>query len=171
MSGILAERKAKDNFFRVAPQSPLPAEARARFTGLEYFPPDEKLRFQVRLVPDPTQPVLLVGVSAGEPRRMTRVGHFEFVVKGAPVRIAAYRTGHESLFVPFRDLTSGKESYGAGRYLDLEPEPSQEYVLDFHRAYNPYCAYSEHYSCPLPPAENWLKVPIRAGGKVFDHSH
>ena len=71
------------------------------------------------------------------------------------------------LFVPFRDATSGKESYGAARYLDLEDEPSGEYVLDFNLAYNPYCAYSDDYVCPFPPKENWLTAPVRAGEKAF----
>jgi uncharacterized protein (DUF1684 family) len=73
--------------------------------------------------------------------------------------------GHD-LFLPFRDATSGKESYGAGRYLDLHAH-RDEVEIDFNYAYNPYCAYNPEWNCPLPPAENWLQVPIRAGEKAF----
>jgi len=74
--------------------------------------------------------------------------------------------GEKDLFIIFKDATSGKETYGAGRYLDLDRH-GDEIVIDFNYAYNPYCAYNPDWSCPLPPAENWLKVPIRAGEKNF----
>ena len=73
----------------------------------------------------------------------------------------------EDLFLPFRDATSGNETYGAGRYLEPEELSTGEIVVDFNLAYNPFCAYSENYSCPLPPFENHLKVPIRAGEKAL----
>ena len=73
--------------------------------------------------------------------------------------------------LPLRDATSGKETYGAARYLDIEQRPTDEYVIDFNLAYNPYCAYSEDYVCPFPPRENWLSVPIRAGEKNFPLQH
>jgi uncharacterized protein (DUF1684 family) len=80
--------------------------------------------------------------------------------------IGSGRPGHHPLFVPFSDGTSGHESYGAGRYLDIRAESDGSHVLDINLAYNPYCAYSEAYSCPLPPAENWLPVRIEAGERV-----
>jgi hypothetical protein len=91
-------------------------------------------------------------------------------MEGSPVRIQAYQFAEHddlNLFIPFRDITSGNESYGAARYLDLEVEHDDRYAVDFNYAYNPYCAYSEDYICPLPPQENWLKVPIRAGEKKY----
>ncbi|MCI0396478.1 MAG: DUF1684 domain-containing protein, partial [Chloroflexi bacterium] len=74
---------------------------------------------------------------------------------------------------PFRDTTNGQETYGAGRYLDshrpgLNQLGPDRFEVDFNYSYNPYCAYSEYYSCPLPPRENWLKVPIRAGEKNYE---
>ncbi len=160
-------RRQKDGYFRMAEDSPIPEEERHGFKGLQYFPPDPNFRFPVTLRPVEDRTPFTMEVSQGRPREMVRKGVFEFVVAGATCRLFAYGpthgSAHESLFVPFRDGTSGKESYGAGRYLDLETDPRGEYVLDFNEAYNPYCAYSEHYSCPLPPAENWLRVPIRAG--------
>ena len=106
---------------------------------------------------------------------MIRVGWLEFEIDGTKQRLAAYQAvlqpGHHhedrSLFVPFRDATSGKETYGAARYLDIEEKPAEEHVLDFDLAYNPYCAYSDDYVCPFPPRENWLTIPIRAGEKNF----
>lgn len=169
------QRKEKDYYFQTDPDSPIPASIRTAFRGLEYFPPDPAFRLHVRLtkLPDP-EPVTLA-TSKGIPRSMVRYGHFDFEVGGVKQRLYAYKSapqpGHHhedaSLFVPFRDSTSGKESYGAARYLDIEEERSGEHVLDFNLAYNPYCAYSEDYVCPFPPKENWLTVAIRAGEKTF----
>lgn len=167
-------RKEKDHFFQTDPDSPIPAELRPRFQGLEYFPPDPKYRFAVRLTKLPSPSPATLATSKGIPRPMLRYGHLEFEIDGVKQRLYAYTSApqpghhheHESLFVPFRDATSGKESYGAARYLDLEEGPSGEVLLDFNLAYNPYCAYSDDYVCPFPPRENWLTVPIRAGEKV-----
>ncbi len=171
------QRKEKDYYFQSDPDSPIPAPVRGTLKGLEYFPPELRYRFRVRLVKLPTPEPVTLATSKGIPRPMLRFGYFEFEVDGANQRLFAYTSapqpGHHhedaSLFVPFRDATSGKESYGAARYLDLEAQPSGEYVLDFNLAYNPYCAYSDDYVCPFPPKENWLTVPIRAGEKSFPY--
>jgi uncharacterized protein len=91
--------------------------------------------------------------------------------EGAVVRLHAYRAAEgkdHGLFVPFRDATSGKETYGAGRYLDLEPREDDLYELDFNRAYHPYCAYDDAWSCTLPPPENRLPVRVEAGERLTD---
>ncbi len=171
------QRKEKDYYFRSDPDSPIPADVRGKMKGLVYFPPDLKYRLHVRLVELPAPEPVTLATSKGIPRPMVRYGHYDFEIDGVPQRLYAYRSspqpGHHhedaSLFVPFRDATSGKESYGAARYLDLEVQPSGEYVLDFNLAYNPYCAYSDDYVCPFPPKENWLTVPIRAGEKSFPY--
>jgi len=168
-------RKEKDHFFRTDPQSPIPAELRGDFRGLDYFPPDPRYRLRVRLVKLPNPEPVTLTTSKGVPRPMVRYGYFDFEIDGVKQRLYAYKPvappGHHhedrSLFIPFRDATSGKETYGAARYLDLEEDPSGEHVLDFNLAYNPYCAYSDDYVCPFPPRENWLTVPIRAGEKNF----
>lgn len=108
--------------------------------------------------------------SKGTRQLFNRVGYFDFTIEGRGVRLSAYQSAGRddpNIFIPFRDSTSGKESYGAARYLELKVEHDDNYVLDFNYAYNPYCAYSEDYICPLPPHENWLSVPIRAGEKKF----
>lgn len=168
-------RREKDHFFLHDPRSPIPARLRGSFRGLAYFPPDPRYRFRVRLqrYPDPERVTL--ATSKGVPREMVRYGFFGFEVDGVKQRLDVFKSvsppGHHhedtSLFLPFRDGTSGRETYGAARYLDLEETPTGEYDLDFNLAYNPYCAYSDDYVCPFPPRENWLTVAIRAGEKAF----
>ena len=168
------ERKEKDYSFLESLESPIPHELRHSFRGLNYYPVEPNLRFRVPLVEFPQQEVLTFPTSKGTEQPYFRHGYFEFAVEGKTVRLNVYKpvhshARHEFLFVPFRDATSGKETYGAGRYLDLEVQRSGVYDLDFNRAYNPYCAYSDDYVCPLPPPENWLPVPIRAGEKTWAH--
>lgn len=166
-------RKEKDHWFREGQDSPIPHELRHGFTGLSYYSVNPALRFRVPLAVHPKQDVLTFATSKGTEQQYFRHGYFEFSVERTTVQIHAYKPVHahgpEFLFVPFRDATSGKETYGAGRYLDLEPQRSGAYDLDFNLAYNPYCAYSDDYVCPLPPVENWLTVPIRAGEKTWAH--
>ena len=104
--------------------------------------------------------------SKGTRQQFHRLGYFEFDIEGRMVNLQAYKSAEresDELFIPFRDGTSGKESYAAARYLDIEEKADNNYVIDFNYAYNPYCAYSEDYVCPLPPKENWLDVKILAG--------
>ncbi|MCI4330682.1 MAG: DUF1684 domain-containing protein [Thermoplasmata archaeon] len=163
-------RAAKDAAFRQSPDSPVSAADRPRFRGLEFFPPDAGMRYRLALQPSPSETTIQMEVSRGTPRRFRRVGYFEILLAGTTVRLWAYRSvpapEEDQLFVPFRDATSGKESYGAGRYLDVVARESGEYDLDFNEAYNPYCAYSDSYSCPFPPPENWLTAPVRAGERM-----
>ncbi len=168
-------RREKDIWLRDDPHSPLPLPLRSSFRGLDYFPPNPKYRFRVTLQQYAMAEPFVLATSKGVPRDMVKYGYFEFTIDGIRERLDAYvsvfphgsPSAGRSLFVPFRDATSGKETYGAARYLDLEESPSEEYALDFNLAYNPFCAYSDDYVCPFPPRENWLTVPIRAGEKNF----
>lgn len=167
---IEQERKEKDHWFGAAHDSPIPHEVRHGFKGLTYYGIDLALRFRAKITEHPKQEVLTFTTSKGTEQQYLRYGYFELLIAGQPVRLHGYRPAHshggeDFLFVPFRDVTSGKETYGAGRYLDLPFSPSNVYDVDFNRAYNPYCAYNDEYVCPLPPPENWLKVPVRAGEK------
>jgi uncharacterized protein (DUF1684 family) len=116
------------------------------------------------------RPVFDMPTSTGTNRKMQRVGVLEFTLQGTQMSLAAFvEDGTQqitSLFVPFADLTTGKETYSAGRYLDLKPTPTGFYVIDFNLAYNPTCAYNPTWECPYPPAENRLKVAVRAGEKA-----
>ncbi|MFO7956576.1 MAG: DUF1684 domain-containing protein [Candidatus Brocadiia bacterium] len=167
------QRREKDVFFRSRPQSPLSGEGQLAFDGLAYWPPDPRFRFELPLHEHSEKEVIEVGDTGGQSRGLWRWGEFRFELAGQPRSLQAYKSDarEDRLFVPFRDKTSGKESYGAGRYLDLEPERHQTedglWILDFNQAYNPWCAYSEDYVCPFVPPENWLSVPIRAGEKKF----
>jgi len=159
-------RKEKDGFFRTSHESPLPHGGVPTFKGLMYFDPDPHFRFEVKLRRYPNPEGMMLATSKGTRQLFNRVGYFELIIDGEAIGVNAYQLAERDdphLFIPFRDATSGKESYGAARYLDLEVEHDDEYVVDFNYAYNPYCAYSEDYVCPLPPQENWLKVAIRAG--------
>jgi len=176
---VLLARKERDLAFRSSPQSPIPPQERMRFKGLDYFLINPELRFRVRLNRYPAPERVRLGTNTGEMRDGLRYGSFEFVAEGQACRLQVYRlddsanSGQPYLFIPFRDATTGTETYSAGRYLDLPENTSGIYDLDFNRAYNPLCAYGEGYSCPIAPDENRLPVPIRAGEKNYapEHNH
>lgn len=160
----------RDALFRSA-ESPLPEAERAAFAGLPYFPYDSAFAVAAALVPAVSTDTVSFPTSTGELRPMVRAGQLVFTAGGVERRLVAYTqvgpgAGAGELFVPFRDGTSGGETYGGGRYLDLPVAPLGAYALDFNRAYHPYCVYSDAYSCPLPPAENTLALPIRAGERL-----
>ena len=147
-------------------------EAAPEFAGLSYFDPDERYQFEIeRPLPyEGTEPVEFeMTTSDGRIRNAFRAATLPFEFEGEALRLHAYRfagSPEGSLFVPFQDATSGTETYGAARYLDLEVEEDGSVLLDFNLAYHPYCAYNEAYSCPLPPAENRLPVRIEAGERL-----
>lgn len=161
-------RRAKDHMFAHDPESPIPVAEREEFAGLSYFPPETALVIHARMEPATDTRELRMSTSTGDEVGYHRAGVVHFTVDGTPATLTLFGVaGERDLFVPFRDATSGTETYGAGRYLEVSHPVNGTVELDFNYAYNPYCAYSEMYSCPLPPLENWLKVPIRAGEKVF----
>lgn len=166
-------RRRKDEYFKHDHHSPIPPKERDSFNGLEYYPIDERYRFELELQEHEEKERVTVGTSTGGEQEYLRWGEFHFEVDGDTVTIQAYRSGEtdERLWVPFRDATSGEETYGAGRYLDLEEEVHHlgdgVWILDFNEAYNPTCAYADQFECPLPPTENWLDVAIEAGERSF----
>jgi uncharacterized protein (DUF1684 family) len=164
-------RRSKDEALRSEPWSPIPGGERRAFAGLAYFDPDPAWAVPARLTRLPGSAPFEMQASTGPPRLQVRAARLDFETPAGPAALFAYkdaaRPRSPSLFVPFRDATSGKDTYGAGRYLDLEEPEADELVVDFNQAYNPYCAYSEAYSCPLPPAENWLKIAVTAGEKSY----
>ena len=169
---IRAFREDKDEHFRTGARSPLPLAERAGFRGLPYFPVDEALRFE-RLTLEPytgSEPTsFTIPTSDGKLRPAERAGTFRFEIRSVPCSLTAYTFeggGSGSVFVPFLDGTSGTTTYGAGRYLDLDPEEDGTYVLDFNLAYHPSCVYDGRFSCPLTPAENRLPVGIEAGERL-----
>ncbi|MSO29373.1 MAG: DUF1684 domain-containing protein [Acidobacteria bacterium] len=175
---LAAARTEKDNLFKEAPDcnvtadarcSPVPPPKRATLLPLRYYAADSAYNVPAILKLADDRPVFEMPTSTGKPRRMQLVGTLEFSMQGQPQSLGAFvEDGTEqilNLFVPFADMTTGKETYPAGRYLDLHPTATGYYEIDFNRAYNPYCAYNASYECPFPPPDNRLKLPIRAGEK------
>jgi uncharacterized protein (DUF1684 family) len=171
--GIEQERTEKDQFFAGHWHSPIPPEDRAEFRGLDYYPPDPDYRFEIELAEHGEKNQVRMAYTRGGERDFARWGEFRFSIAGEECVLQAYKSDaeEEQLFVPFRDATSGQGTYGAGRYLDLtaarDRTPDGKWIVDLNKAYNPWCAYSEDYTCPFVPQENWLTVPVRAGEKNY----
>lgn len=145
------------------------------FKGLKYFPVDLSYSYELPLTPNPTAETIVIMSTRGNQRQAQRVGWFDFMVGEERCRLEATRllepgVGENDISVFFRDATSGKETYPLGRYVDVKKLPNGNYLLDFNSAYNPACAFSEHYNCPIPPKANTLTVPIRAG-EMDSHYH
>ncbi|QRV17054.1 DUF1684 domain-containing protein [Haloterrigena salifodinae] len=172
-----SKRDEKDEFFADHPQSPIPPEERDSFGGLDYFDPDPDYHVTATATVHDDPEVVLMETTAGREMRYLRVATLEFDLErddedleDGAFELNAYQMEspeEEPLFVPFRDKTTGQQSYQGGRYMELAPdrdlETGDEIVIDFNLAYTPFCAYSDTFDCPLPPEENWLEVAIPAG--------
>ncbi|HEX5014873.1 MAG TPA: DUF1684 domain-containing protein [Candidatus Limnocylindrales bacterium] len=175
VGAIQGYRAEKDAFFKTNAGSPIPPEERDVFEGLPYYPVNVDLVFEgLTLAPyqgdEPTD--FQIPTSDGRLRPARRAGSLAFEVNGQPRRLTAYELdgAHSDgrVFVPFLDATSGHETYGAGRYLDLEPDEDGTYAIDFNLAYHPSCVYAPKFSCPLTPAENRLPDRIEAGERLAE---
>lgn len=166
MSELTDFRAEKDEFFRRHPQSPLTPDQRRGFIGLNYFPENEALRMEVQVELLHDEKSMEMQTSTGGVQEYIRHGRFKFQAEGQEAELTIYRNEH-GYFLPFVDSLAGKETYPAGRYMEPEALPGDRFFVDFNLAYNPYCAYNEMWSCPITPPENRLKVPIRAGEKMF----
>jgi uncharacterized protein (DUF1684 family) len=171
---IEQDRKDKDHFMRTSKESPF-AEAPGTYEGLNYFPPDPKYRIIADLHPITEKKIVTLGTNNGKEERLAEYAYAAFDLDGVHNKLLILEViemgpARGKLFLAFGDETSAVETYGAGRYLDVAKAPgSSTITLDFNKAYNPYCAYSDRYTCPLPPPENLLKIPIRAGEKAYHH--
>jgi uncharacterized protein len=172
-SGIISQRLEKDHFFKYDFDSPLTKEQKKTFKSLDYYEPSSEFKFSCKLFrfkqPDT---VLILTSKKNDIRKMLKYGRFNFVLKSKKCSLTVYlplnSKGTAELFIPFLDQTNSKQTYHAGRYLDIELSTiSDTYILDFNYCYNPYCAYNSKYSCPLVPNENKLSVSIKAGEKIF----
>ncbi len=171
MAQLEKERREKDESFIINPDSPIPLESRFSFEGLKYYPPNLDYRFELGIHEHQEKKSLEVEDSSGQIRRFTNWGEFRFKIDNRECLLQAYKNNPEAenLFVPFRDATNGDLTYGAGRYLELfsgrDRTAEGKWILDFNRAYNPFCAYNKFYGCPLIPFENCLELSIPAGEK------
>lgn len=168
-SQIQAARAALDDMYRNQPNKPVPPGKMKEFLPLKYFPPDADYVVPASLNASKERIAVEMPTSQGKIRQHQRVGLLEFTLKGQPLTLGAFieaGAGLDRLFVPFSDMTSGTETYAAGRYLELDRTSSGVYTIDFNKAYNPYCYYNADYDCPYPPRESRLPLPIRAGERL-----
>ncbi len=162
-------RKHKDEYFASGAHSPLEHEQQHHFDGLSYFDYDPALQFELDIdaVENQGEPLTLDTsddqkvdfLIAGKVKFLAGNGEYELTL------LKDYDRGR--FFLPFADTTNGLETYQGGRYIDPQEKPNGKLTVDFNYAYNPYCAYGEGWSCPLPPDANQLPVEIRAGEKSF----
>lgn len=169
---IEKERQDKDRFMRTSAESPF-AKNPGEYKGLNYYPPDVKYRVIANLRPIEKKKPVVLSTNDGKEQRYIEYAYAEFKLDGVSnklliLEIADMGPFRGNLFLAFGDETSASETYGAGRYLDVTKTPGSSTIkLDFNLAYNPYCAYNNSFTCPLPPRENILAIPIRAGEKVY----
>jgi uncharacterized protein (DUF1684 family) len=168
---LLRFRAEKDSFLQFSPRSPIKRWDRRTFQHLKYYKINPQFVVRATLHRNESPPHLTITTTTGETRDAVNYGELEFTLRRKKLHLSAFkftdRRSEGDIFVPFTDSTSGRETYGAGRYLDLEENGTGEYILDFNRAYNPYCAYNEEYSCPIPSRENRLSSAITAGEKIY----
>lgn len=175
IKSIEQKRQNKDESYLEDENSPIKAEDKENFKGLQYFPPSLTYRIKARFVKVKKGEVLQMKTSTTRIAYYRKYAEVHFTIEKRSFTLSIYQDdklkkqkGFEKyLFLPFRDLTSGKESYGGGRYLDLQIPDGNSIILDFNDTYNPLCAYNENYSCPIPPKENTLEIEIKAGEKIF----
>ncbi len=168
MSALTDFRREKDEFFGSNPQSPLTPGQQGAFDGLAYY--EEQPALALELEPEPFErpETIEMQTNTGAIAEYLRWARINFDVAGEPGALTIYRDlVGQGYFLPFQDVNAGKETYGAGRYLDVQPLERGRQLVDFNNAYNPNSAYNERWSCPIPPAENRLAVAIEAGEKVF----
>jgi uncharacterized protein len=178
-SDVRRFREMRDRDFRNAALSPLLREDFTNFKGLLYFEETEKFVVTAKLEKIADKQVFTVPTSVGTSRRYLKYGVLKFELEGKSHTLIVFQSEaapskeeyRNLLFIPFRDQTNGKDTYGGGRYMDILAPAGDAVTLNFNLAYNPSCAYgSERYSCPLPPKENFLQIEIKAGEKSFPYA-
>lgn len=166
---IIQIREQKNLSFKNSPRSPIPQEEKASFEKLKYFPIDKSYAVEAILDPAIFKDTLKLMINMAEERLMINAGKIKFQLKGKDYELSAFEVLgvlETSLFIPFTDETSGAETYGAGRYLDIPPD-SDPLIIDFNLAYSPDCAYNPTSSCPIPPRENHLPLTINVGEMTY----
>jgi len=168
---VLGWRKERDEFFKSHQRSPLTPKEKKNFKGLKYYPFDPQYVFSGQIerfilhINNPKYYATFL-TNKGINKRYIRYGKFHFNLNGKEYLLEIYKSIlSDSLFIPFKDKTNGKETYEGGRYIDAEILPGYKIVLDFNMAYHPSCAYNDKFICVLPPRENMLDTEIRAGEK------
>ena len=170
---VMEWREDRDQFFKNHQRSPLTPTEEKSFKGLKYYPFDSRYVFSTEIeryifhINNPKYYATFL-TNKGTKKRYLRYGKFHFKLNGKEYSMEVYKSIlSDMLFIPFKDLTNGKETYEGGRYIDAEILPGYKMVLDFNMAYHPSCAYNEKFICVLPPRENMLEIEIKAGEKNF----
>ena len=172
LTQINRARQEKINFLRAADDSPFQTEGALPYRNPVYYETDSRYRVRATLTKNTIKEPFALGNTGGQQEQFFIYGYADFTLDGQPCRLMLLdpldNDDPDYLFLPFADATSGKETYGSGRFLDLrKPKTGSTIVVDFNLAYNPYCAYNETFICPLPPSRNVLSVAINAGEKNF----
>ncbi len=165
---ILRDRAETNETFKKSADSPLTAAQKASFTSLSYFEISENYKVTGVFIPNPEKQIVKMAITDGSQREYYIFGTANFKLEGKEFKLTVFKPvamKEEYYFIPFYDATTGELSYGGGRYVEPEMTKNGEIVIDFNKAYNPYCAYNHKYRCPIPPAENSLEVEVRAGEK------
>lgn len=168
-------RNDKNLLFKFDASSPLEKDQKIAFVSLKYFPPDSTYRVVANIEKVNDTGYVKIAYSHGDSEQYKVWAKLNFKLKGKPYQLLAYQSAEyqndpeysKNIFVPFYDETNDESTYGGGRYIDLKKPEGDTLILDFNLAYNPYCVYSEEYTCPIPPKENTLPVAIEAGEKKF----
>lgn len=174
-SAFLAFQEKINLEFKDPAESPLSDKERKSFEGLSFFTFDPDFRVTAEFLRTPNEVPFLMPTTSEKKKIYVKYGELYFALKGEKFRLNVYQSQSLSkteaykdyLFLPFTDLTNGETSYAGGRYLDMQIPAGKRVELDFNKAYNPYCAYSGGYSCPIPPKENRLNLPVTAGVKKY----
>lgn len=176
IADILAHQQKLNDEFKDPEESPLPDRFRKDFNGLDFFAPDTNYVVEAEFIRTPDAIPFLMPTTTDRQSEEVVYAKVRFEINGKPFNLEVYQNselmkkeGYEDyLFLPFTDLTNGEETYGGGRYMDLRIPNGSTIILDFNKAYNPYCAYNKKYSCPLVPSVNHLDTKVLAGVKKFD---
>ena len=176
---IELHREKQEREFRDEKTSPLTKKDRRRFKHLNYFPIDLKYRVPAKFVRTANMPIFKMQTTTSRLPEYLKYGEVQFELDGQQLKLEVYqspdiakRPGYEDyLFIPFTDLTNGEETYEVGRYLEFRIPESEEVIVDFNKAYNPYCSYNSTFSCPIPPEPNRLPISVFAGEKKFKEKH
>ena len=166
---VIRYRDSMDAVFYSGSNGVLPKDAISSDGKLNYFSPNESYRVQAQFEPIIDGEVFLMKTNTDRLPEYRKYGKLSFTIQNQNLVLTLYQNVEqpEYLFCPFKDKTNGKQSYGAGRFLDFEEKDLENMVLDFNYAYNPYCAYNSNFSCPIPPLENHLEIALMAGEKAW----
>ena len=171
VENIQKERERQFRFLKFNLDSPLEDHQKSELTSLSFYPIDMSYRVRAKMVPAEDKRMLEIPMTDGTVEKYLKHSYAEFQLNGQPLRLLLLQAAKESdkrnFFLAFADDTSGEETYGGGRYINLRQDGKNSITIDFNMAYNPYCAYNPDYACPLPPRENILEIPIRAGEKDY----